>query len=271
MSLAYCLRTEDLNSFAGDEQLRALLPSRDSLRRISGDVTPEEIRDTVTLLENPPANPAQRVKVVAATRAIGHGVDVRRFGVEVIMGTPSQAAEIIQASARCGRRWPGLVFTVSNPSRDRDASAFRYYREWIRFLDRLVSNVPVNRESVPVLRRVLPGGLAALVLQVYDEPWLSGGRRRVSMTKSVGFKAAVDAGFVTSTQLVADLTAAFGVDATSVYFREHRQVIAAWVDETLNTVLVAADASKRLADLLRPTVPMSLRDTDVQLTIYADL
>ena len=49
----------------------------------------------------------------------------------VMMGTPTQASEVIQASARVGRQHPGLVINIANPTRDRDVSTHRYYKYWI--------------------------------------------------------------------------------------------------------------------------------------------
>lgn len=175
MLVAYCLRNEDLTSFTRDPAVSGLLSSEENLAIINGDASPAAVRSAVSRLMNPPADMSERVKLIAATKAIGHGFDVSRLGVMAVMGTPTQASEIIQASARVGRRHPGLVVNVINPSRDRDASVFRYYPEWIRYLDRMVHKVPVNRESVPVLKRVLPGGLMAWLLQVFDRRWITGG------------------------------------------------------------------------------------------------
>jgi len=61
---------------------------------------------------------------------------------------------------------------------------FRYYAAWIRFLDRLVYKVPINRESLPVLRRVLSGALMAWLLQVHDVRWMTSAPRRYSLARS---------------------------------------------------------------------------------------
>ena len=153
--VAYCLRNGTSPRSFETTLFKTLLGSEDNLAVINGDAEPAKIRDAVRRLLTPPASEAERVKIIAATRAIGHGFDVARLGIMTIMGTPTSAAEIIQASARVGRTHPGLVVNVINPARDRDASVYRYYSAWIRFLDRLVTKVPVNRKSLPVLKRVL--------------------------------------------------------------------------------------------------------------------
>ncbi len=269
--VAYCLRNEDLTSFVRDPAVRELLESEDNLAIINGDTSPDVIRSAVARLLKPPGNSSERVRLIAATKAIGHGFDVARLGVMAVMGTPTQASEIIQASARVGRRFPGLVVNVINPSRDRDASVFRYYPEWIRYLDRLVHKVPVNRESVPVLKRVLPGGLMAWLLQVLDRDWITGGRRRRSLADSTAFRDAVNDGAVNRGLLVSLLRHGFGIDDTSVYHRMHREAIDAWVDDHLATLPLRAEAGKRLPDLLHPSVPRSLRDIEEPLTIYGEL
>ncbi|WP_448062653.1 hypothetical protein [Cellulomonas hominis] len=269
--VAYCLRNEDLTSYIRDEKVVELLDAQDNLAIISGDTDPGVIREAVARLVNPPTDAAARVRLIAATKAIGHGFDVARLGVMVAMGTPTQAAEIIQASARVGRRHPGLVVNVINPSRDRDASVYRYYATWIRFLDRLVHKVPVNRESVPILRRVLPGGLMAWLLQTLDRGWVTGGRRRKSLATSSAFADALSTGYLTRDELVRLLTVGFGIDPTSDAHRLHRNEIGRWVDDHLASVPLQADASTRLSALLHPAVPRSLRDIEEPITILGDV
>lgn len=269
--VAYCLRIEDLTSFTRDDRVRELLPGQESLVVINSDAGAREIQEAVRRLERPPADPTQRVKIVAATKAIGHGFDVARLGVMAIMGTPSQAAEVIQASARVGRKYPGLVINVVNPTRDRDASVYRYFGEWIRYLDRMVHKVPVNRESLPVLKRVLPGGLMAWVLQAYDRGWTTGARNRKSLAKSGEFRRAIQEGYLERNGLLRDLADGFGISYKSVYHKMHRDAIEEWVDSQLQTIVLRADAETRLGDLLHPPVPKSLRDVEEPIIIYGQI
>ncbi|MFC4586012.1 helicase-related protein [Sphaerisporangium corydalis] len=269
--VAYCLRNEDLTSLTRDHAVQEILTSEDNLVTINGDADAETVRKAVDRLIHPPSDNSSRVKIIAATKAIGHGFDVARLGVMAVMGTPTQAAEIIQASARVGRSHPGLVVNVINPSRDRDASVFRYYPEWIRYLDRLVHKVPVNRQSVPVLKRVLPGGLMAWLLQVLDRKWITGGRRRKSLADSTSFRDAVNNGDINRELLISLLRRGFYIDDTNVYHRMHREAIDTWVDDQLTALPLRAESGKRLPDLLRPSVPRSLRDIEEPLTIYGDV
>jgi hypothetical protein len=269
--LAYCLRNEDLSSYIRDDEVQNLLSSQENLATINGDAEPAAIRDAVMRLVDPPANAEERVRIIAATKAIGHGFDVARLGVMTVMGTPTSAAEIIQASARVGRRWPGLVIYIINPTRDRDVSVYRYFASWISFLDRLVHKVPVNRESLPVLRRVLSGGLMAWLLQVHDRGWVTGAPRRYSLDDSTAFRDATRAGYLDHRMLVENLRAGFGVPARGVLFEMHRAAIESWVSDLLVTLPLRAEGKVRLPALLTPPVPRSLRDIEEPITIYADL
>ncbi|MEV8374975.1 helicase-related protein [Kribbella sp. NPDC056861] len=266
--VAYCLRNEDLTSFTRDSDVQDLLAKDVNLATINGDASPAHVRDAVRRLTNPPADAEDRVRIIAATRAIGHGFDVARLGLMVVMGTPTQAAELIQASARVGRRWPGLVVNVINPTRDRDASVHRYYADWIRFLDRLVHKVPVNRESLPVLRRVLSGGLMAWVLQVHDASWRSAATGRKSLAGSVEFAAAVNSGFFDRQVLIDDLRAGFGISPDEPRHQLHRAAIDEWVDRELLTLPMEARAGQKLAALLHPSVPRSLRDLEESVQVF---
>jgi len=269
--LAYCLRNEDLSSFIRDDEVQNLLLSQKSLATINGDAEPGDIRDAVLRLVDPPATAEDRVRIIAATKAIGHGFDVARLGVMTVMGTPTSAAEIIQASARVGRRWPGLVVYIINPTRDRDVSVYRYFSYWISFLDRLVHKVPVNRKSLPILLRVLSGGLMAWLLQVHDRGWVTGGPRRYSLDDSTAFRDAVTVGYLGHKLLVENLRIGFGVPAEGVLYERHRAAIQSWVADTLVTVPLRAEGKVRLPSLLTPPVPRSLRDIEDPITIYADL
>lgn len=269
--LAYCLRKEDLSSFTRDEQIVELLSTQRNLAVIGGDAAPGAIREAVARLASPPSNPDEQVRIIAATKAIGHGFDSPRLGVMVLMGTPTQAAEVIQATARVGRRHPGLVVHIFNPSRDRDTSVFRYYTSWVGYLDRLVHKVPVNRESLPVLRRVLSGALMAWLLMVHNQPWTTGGARRKHLTDSGALKDALIAGDVDRALLVAELQDGLGLHPTRILHKLHRQAVEDYVDNTLATLRVSGAPGKRTGDLLDPPVPRSLRDVEEPIRVYGDI
>jgi hypothetical protein len=269
--LAYCLRKEDLSSFTRDDKIVELLSTSRNLAVIGGDANPADIREAVARLGKPPADPNEQVRIIAATKAIGHGFDSPRLGVMALMGTPTQAAEVIQATARVGRTHPGLVVHLFNPSRDRDASVFRYYTSWVSYLDRLVHKVPVNRESLPVLRRVLSGALMAWLLMVHDRTWLTGGARRKSLGDSGALKDALVTGTVDRTLLIAELNDGLGLDPARVYHKLHREAVERYIDDTLLALNVSGQAGKRTGELLDPPVPRSLRDVEEPIRVYGDI
>ncbi|GHJ11267.1 hypothetical protein TPA0907_56340 [Micromonospora humidisoli] len=269
--LGYCLRNEDLSSFIRDDRVRELLDSEDNLAKVSGGVDAAVIRTAMARLASPPSDPSQQIRIIAATRAIGHGFDSPRLNFMILMGTPTQAAEIIQATARVGRKHPGLVVHVFNPSRDRDSSVFRYYTAWIRYLDRLVTKVPVNRESLPVLRRALPGALMSYLLQVHNVAWMTSGPRRHTLAKSDQFRAALTAGYLDRVTLVTDLCAGLGLDPANPYHEMHRAEAGRFVDEIMSRMAVSAAPNRSTAELLNPSVPRSLRDVEEPITIYKNV
>ncbi|MPQ99584.1 hypothetical protein GB931_17005 [Modestobacter sp. I12A-02628] len=273
--LAYHLRNEDMAAYASDERVADVATTTEQRAVISGDADAADIRAAVDRLNKPPADPEQRMKLIVANKAIGHGFDSPRLGVMVLMGTPTQAAEVIQATARIGRgrQTPGLVVHVFNPSRDRDSSVFRWYSKWISYLDRLVTKVPVNRESLQVLRRALPGALMARLLQVHDPAWMTSGRNRFSLGDSGQVRAALAAGFLDRNALIAELQTGLGLEDANPYHNMHRDEVREFVESTLVRLPVAAGTGgrTRTASLLRPPVPTSLRDIEEPITITGNL
>lgn len=111
-------------------------------------------------------SPAERVRGIVTTNVIGHGVDVDRFNVIAFAGFPRLVAEYIQASARVGRRLPGLSLFVATPQSERDRSVFDRFAKFHEYLDRLVDPSAITRWPEPALRRTLPGLLAGYLMGV---------------------------------------------------------------------------------------------------------
>jgi hypothetical protein len=266
--LAYALRNDDLGQFMREERLRDF-HGLGNWAQVNSDVDPARIRHDVRRLVDPGSYPRdQQIKTIVATKAIGHGFDVARLGVMVMMGTPTQASEVIQASARIGRQHPGLVISIANPTRDRDVSAHRYYKYWIAYLDRLIHKVPINRESLPALRRVLSGGLMAWLLQFYDRSWVTGGAKRRSLADSDMLRDALNGGHLTPQALREALQAGFGLDPVNAYHELHRHTVRQWVDETTRLVAAQGSSKRKTTDMLDPRVPRSLRDIEEPIVIY---
>ena len=112
------------------------------------------------------ADPETRTRGIVTTNIIGHGVDVDRFNVMVFAGFTRLVAEYIQASARVGRRFPGISIFVPTPQSERDRSIFDRFDKFHQYLDRLVDPAAVTRWPEPAMRRTLPGILCGYLMGV---------------------------------------------------------------------------------------------------------
>ncbi|MET8680036.1 helicase-related protein [Streptomyces sp. NPDC004647] len=268
----YGLRIDELDNYLRDiSEKTDLIATEANTSRITSDVGFLNIRKDLERLIEPPADPDERIRVLAATRAISHGVDVSRLGIMTVMGMPTQAAELIQASARVGRNEPGLVLCLINPMRDRDTSVFRWFEKWASYLDRLVHKVPVNRESLPVLQRVLPGGLMAWLYQKHESEWLAGGRRRKKLRKTHAVVEALNAGVIDEPTLIDELQAGFGIEPDNLRHRRHAEEIEKFVTDTVRKARLNADPDRNMPDLLDQRPPTSLRDIGTTIELRAEL
>ncbi len=138
------------------------------LEMFNGGVDVSHMIATMDELKTMPSNgdPSTRVRGVVTTNIIGHGVDVDRFNVIVFAGFTRLVAEYIQASARVGRRFPGISIFVPTPQSERDRSIFGRFAKFHQYLDRLVDPAAVTRWPLPAMRRTLPGLLCGYLMGV---------------------------------------------------------------------------------------------------------
>lgn len=139
------------------------------IAQLTGRTDFGEISETLDRLEKPEREFSERLHVVPASSMMSHGVDIDRLNVMVMLGLPLTTAEFIQASARVGRRWPALVLVVHKIGRERDASVYRAFGQFVAQGDRFVEPIPITRRSRRVLDRTLPG-LAFARLLMLEEP-----------------------------------------------------------------------------------------------------
>jgi hypothetical protein len=99
---------------------------------------------------------------------MSHGVDIDRLNAMVMLGMPLATAEFIQTTARVGRRWPGLVFVLHKIARERDASVYRSFPQFVNHADRFVEAVPITRRSRRVLDRTIGGLEQARILHIHE-------------------------------------------------------------------------------------------------------
>ena len=100
---------------------------------------------------------------IIATNMISVGVDVPRLGLMIVAGQPKQTSEYVQATARVGRRFPGLIFTVHNWSRPRDLSHFETFRHFHATFHSFVEAPSVTPFAPGARERAIAGVLTSLV------------------------------------------------------------------------------------------------------------
>lgn len=127
-----------------------------------------DVSDVLEKLERPDPDFSNRLHVVAASSMMSHGVDIDRLNVMVMLGLPLTTAEFIQATARVGRQWPSLAFVVHRIARERDASVFKAFPQYVSQGDRFVEPIPITGRSRRVLERTLPGLAFARILLLHE-------------------------------------------------------------------------------------------------------
>lgn len=135
---------------------------------LTGRTLFEDVRSTLDRLENPESEFADRLHVLTASSMMSHGVDIDRLNVMVVYGLPLTTAEFIQATARIGRRWPGLVYVMMKIGREREAGVFRAFEKFVTHGDRFIEEIPITAKSRNVLDRTLPGFLLARINQLHE-------------------------------------------------------------------------------------------------------
>ncbi len=135
---------------------------------LTGQTSFTEVRDVLADLINPGADFADRVHVVTASSMISHGVDVDRLNIMTVLGVPLTTAEFIQATARVGRTYPGLVYVIHKVGRERDSTVYSHFRAFVEQGDRFVEPVPVTRSSRKVLELTTPAAVEARRLFVHE-------------------------------------------------------------------------------------------------------
>lgn len=155
---------------AVESRVKQEVASEDDLRieTFNSGVELSDMTSAMEEIERADANGAiaDRIRGVIATNIISHGVDVERFNLMLFAGFTRLVAEYIQASARVGRRRPGIVFLVATPQSERDRSILQQFSKFHEYVDRLVDPSALNRWPVPAMQRTIPGVLAGYLMAV---------------------------------------------------------------------------------------------------------
>lgn len=161
------LRDLDAVERSAETQIRVEGPPP-NVESLTGRTGFEDVRNILHRLEAPEAEFLERIHVITASSMMSHGVDVDRLNVMVMLGLPLGTAEFIQATARVGRRWPGLVLVVHKIGRERDAAVFRNFAKFVEHGDRFVEPIPITRRSRQVLGHTIAGQELARLLLLHE-------------------------------------------------------------------------------------------------------
>lgn len=158
----------DLDAVIRSAETQVQVPGPLNVESLTGRTQFEQIRETTARLERPEEDFYNRLHVISASSMMSHGIDIDRLNVMVVLGIPLTTAEFIQATARVGRKWPGLVFVVHKIGRERDAGIYRSFAKFVEQGDRFVEPVPISRKSRRVLQRTIAGLELARVLMIHE-------------------------------------------------------------------------------------------------------
>lgn len=252
---------------------------------ISGGVDIAGIQRVIQAAEAP-FNPmsddiSDALRVIVATSAISHGVDVEAFNAMAFAGMPSDIAEYIQASSRVGRTHVGFSLLIPTPQTRRDRFVVEVHESFHRLLERMIAPPAIERWADRAIARTVP----SLV-----QTWLAGvqfQRRMVTATNSgkplVPLPATVEqlSRILSNPTELADC-AAFVREAVGIHGSEGQpsnpEYYTDLIAEELRRIEVAASSDQftgrlgdfwnnRLSGLQRPMT--SLRDVDAAGTIRA--
>lgn len=229
---------------------------------LTGRTNFDEVRRTLERLETPEATYEDRLHLIAASSMMSHGVDIDRLNVMIMLAFPLGVAEFIQATARVGRRWPALVIVVPKMTRERDASVYRAFPEFISHGDRFVEPIPITRKSRRVLERTI-SGLELARINLLHEP--------SSPTRITTIKSLNDFIRANPDMLRADeqaIAAMLGIGDEDEFMRRQ---LSSWFEGFARNLKEPPSDSKFLSDLCPTGSPMtSLRDVEEQAPVKGD-
>lgn len=233
-----------------------------NIASLTGRTDFEEVRETLERLERPEENFDDRLHLIAASSMMSHGVDIDRLNIMIMLAFPLGVAEFIQATARVGRRWPALVFVIPKMTRERDASVYRAFPQFVSHGDRFVEPIPITRKSRRVLDRTIAGLELARMLMLHEP---ASGQRLVTPRDLNAFMKA-------NPEILdrdrAAIQEALGISADDDFIVSQLQI---WFQGFGRNLRQPQAEAKFLADLSPTGTPMtSLRDVEEQAPVKGD-
>lgn len=225
---------------------------------MTGDVRFRDVRAVLDKLENFEKKPD--IDLITATSMISHGVDIDSLNFMLFHGMPGNTAEYVQAYSRVGRKHPGIVFIVLNPTRERDQSYYKYFQKFHEFQDLLVESVPINRWAKFSISRTLPGIFVSALMHYFD---LKEGCKRLDLTK--GFQEAYQDAKITHKEIQEFLLESYQTkndDLGNNFKRVIEKTTSQYIDQILQ------NKNQKFIPMMISDSPMtSLRDIDEQIEI----
>lgn len=106
------------------------------------------------------------IDVLLSSNMISVGVDIPRLNLMMVLQQPKLTSEYIQATSRVGRKNPGIVFTLYNPSRSRDKSHYEMFYDYHQSFYKYVEPTSVTSFAEPAIDRMLHSVFIALVRHI---------------------------------------------------------------------------------------------------------
>ncbi|WP_198585789.1 MULTISPECIES: helicase-related protein [Sphingomonas] len=255
------LRDLDAVVRSGETQWEDVPPPRPRVASLTGRTVFTDVSGMLDELEQPAADFADRTHVVVGSSMMSHGVDIDRLNVMVMLGLPLTTAEFIQATARVGRTWPSLVFVVHKIGRERDASVYRTFRQFVDQGDRFVEPIPITNSSRRVLERTLAGLAFGRVLMMHEPE----AGTSLALTRKLRDYLASRPDFEEAEVDAICAALRFDDDRTPLL----RQEVKNWYRHLMTEVLDPANAGRFGNELgLHGGPMMSLRDVEEQVEVW---
>ncbi len=114
------------------------------------------------------------LRMIVATSAVSHGVDVENFNAMFFAGMPTAIDEFIQASSRVGRTHVGFSMLIPTPQNRRDRFIFEVHETFHRFLERMIAPPAIERWADRAIVRVVPSVIQNwLIGKIYQEQFVA--------------------------------------------------------------------------------------------------
>jgi len=224
---------------------------------MTGDVTFSDVKGVLSTVES--EAPGAHLDLIVATSMISHGVDIDKMNFMVFRGMPRNMAEYIQAYSRVGRRYPGIIFVIFNPARERDQSYYKYFEKYHEYKDVLVEPVPLNRWAKFAVNRTLPGIFSACVINFLEK------KPGISPYMSKDFQDAFESRRISLDQITEFVLSCYNCNGQDMgpYFESYiRERVQDYVDQILST-----DGNRFIPFVLSDRPMNSLRDMDIPIEI----